>query len=230
MVPSHVIMLFSAFFDSLSRSLAPTHHDHVWYQLFLLPSSFFSLALLSLSLSALSPLQASTFDHIIHITATLSYLSFYLSAVFFLIAVIVPPRTLATPPRRPYSPVGGRRPSFAVATPRPGSLPPSLRRLPESFFVRNLTGPPRSLSLIRKESMIPSSSDTVFIDTLHLSACIGPDCWGKTRAQPLSLSLYLNLEERYLVESGETDEVEKSVHYGQSSPQDCIPTTTRFRG
>ena len=62
--------------------------------------------------------------------------------------------------------------------------------------------------------MIPSSSDTVFIDTLHISATIGPDCWGKTRPQPLSISVYLNLEPVYLVASGETDDVEKSVHYG----------------
>jgi FolB domain-containing protein len=62
--------------------------------------------------------------------------------------------------------------------------------------------------------MVPSSSDTVFVDTLHLSATIGPDCWGKTRPQALSISVYLNLEPKYLVASGEADEVEKSVHYG----------------
>ncbi|KAJ3503172.1 hypothetical protein NMY22_g18338 [Coprinellus aureogranulatus] len=71
-----------------------------------------------------------------------------------------------------------------------------------------------TVHLAQGGNMIPSSSDTVLVDTLHLSACIGADCWGKTRAQPLFLSLYLDLEPRYLVASGEADEVEKSVHYG----------------
>lgn len=62
---------------------------------------------------------------------------------------------------------------------------------------------------------IPQSSDQVLIDTLHLSSLtLGPDCWGKTRPQPASLDVSLHLAPKFLVKSGETDDVADSVHYG----------------
>jgi FolB domain-containing protein len=56
--------------------------------------------------------------------------------------------------------------------------------------------------------------DIVFVDSLQLSANIGPDCWGRTRAQPLIVSIYLHLSNDYLTRTGETDDVKDSVHYG----------------
>ncbi|KAG6861504.1 hypothetical protein C0995_015931 [Termitomyces sp. Mi166 len=57
-------------------------------------------------------------------------------------------------------------------------------------------------------------TDVVFIDTLHLSADIGPDCWGKTRPQPVQVSVYLHLRPSFLNASGTSDNVLDSVHYG----------------
>ncbi|RXW16797.1 hypothetical protein EST38_g9056 [Candolleomyces aberdarensis] len=62
---------------------------------------------------------------------------------------------------------------------------------------------------------IPSTTtDIVFIDTLHVSTTIGPDCWGKTKAQPIHISVYLHLTSGFLRKSGESDDVVDSVHYG----------------
>ncbi|KAF6749870.1 Dihydroneopterin aldolase-domain-containing protein, partial [Ephemerocybe angulata] len=65
-------------------------------------------------------------------------------------------------------------------------------------------------------SHIPPSTptDIVFIDTLHLNANVGPDCWGKARAQPVNVSVYLHLTPGFLKTAGESDGVEDSVHYG----------------
>ncbi|KAH9476757.1 Folic acid synthesis protein fol1 [Psilocybe cubensis] len=61
---------------------------------------------------------------------------------------------------------------------------------------------------------LPSSTDVVFVDTLRVSANIGRDWWGKARAQPIEITVYLHLEESYLQTSGKTDNVLDSVHYG----------------
>lgn len=64
-------------------------------------------------------------------------------------------------------------------------------------------------------SHIPhSSTDIVFIDTLHLSANVGPDCWGRSRAQPVSVTVNLQLKPGFLKTSGTSDAVGDSVHYG----------------
>ncbi|KAG6813176.1 hypothetical protein H0H92_013296 [Tricholoma furcatifolium] len=60
-------------------------------------------------------------------------------------------------------------------------------------------------------------SDVVFVDTLHLSVDVGPDCWGKTRPQPVELSVYLHLQPSFLDKSGTSDDVLDSVHYGHLS-------------
>ncbi|EIW74942.1 tetrahydrobiopterin biosynthesis enzymes-like protein [Coniophora puteana RWD-64-598 SS2] len=58
------------------------------------------------------------------------------------------------------------------------------------------------------------ATDVVFIESLSLSATIGPDCWGRTRAQPILLSVHLHLRPSFLDKSGASDKVEDSVHYG----------------
>ncbi|TFK72210.1 FolB-domain-containing protein, partial [Pluteus cervinus] len=56
--------------------------------------------------------------------------------------------------------------------------------------------------------------DSILIDTLHLSANIGLDCWRRSRAQPIGLSVYLLLPNGSLNIAGLSDDVEDSVHYG----------------
>jgi len=63
-------------------------------------------------------------------------------------------------------------------------------------------------------AQFPSTTDIVFVDTLHSSANIGPDCWGRVRAQPINVSIYLHLEQSYLDISGQTDDVLDTVNYG----------------
>ncbi|KAG6836913.1 hypothetical protein H0H93_001279 [Arthromyces matolae] len=61
------------------------------------------------------------------------------------------------------------------------------------------------------------STDVVFLDTLQLSANIGPDCWGKARPQPVLVSIYLHLQPSFLNTAGLSDDVRDSVHYGHLS-------------
>ncbi|PPQ68242.1 hypothetical protein CVT25_005311 [Psilocybe cyanescens] len=61
---------------------------------------------------------------------------------------------------------------------------------------------------------LPTTTDVVFVDTLRVSANIGRDWWGKARAQPVEITVYLHLKESYLKTSGESDNVLDSVHYG----------------
>jgi len=57
------------------------------------------------------------------------------------------------------------------------------------------------------------ASDVVFVDSLHLSANIGPDCWHRDRSQPIDISVYLHLKESYLDRAGASDNVLDSVDY-----------------
>ena len=61
--------------------------------------------------------------------------------------------------------------------------------------------------------MLPPACDVVFIDSLHISANIGPDCWDRDRLQPVDISVYLHLKERYLDLAGASDNVSHSVDY-----------------
>ncbi|KAG6843808.1 hypothetical protein H0H87_000233 [Tephrocybe sp. NHM501043] len=65
--------------------------------------------------------------------------------------------------------------------------------------------------------MSSTQTDVVFIDTLHLAADVGVDCWGKARLQPIELSVYLHLQPSFLNTSGSSDNVLDSVHYGHLS-------------
>jgi dihydroneopterin aldolase len=58
-----------------------------------------------------------------------------------------------------------------------------------------------------------SASDVVFVDSLHVSANIGPDCWDRDRSQPIDISVYLHLKESYLDRAGASDNVLDSVNY-----------------
>lgn len=66
-------------------------------------------------------------------------------------------------------------------------------------------------------SVSPSATDVVFIDSLQLSANIGPDCWGRTRSQFVLISVYLHLHSTFLTKAGQSDDVADSVHYGHLS-------------
>jgi len=65
-------------------------------------------------------------------------------------------------------------------------------------------------------SSIPQT-DIVFVNSLELSANVGPDRWGKSRPQPVLISICLHLHSSYLVSVGQTDDVRNSVHYGHLS-------------
>lgn len=58
-----------------------------------------------------------------------------------------------------------------------------------------------------------AASDVVFVDSLHVSANIGPDCWDRDRPQPIDISVYLHLKESYLDRAGASDNVLDSVNY-----------------
>ena len=58
-----------------------------------------------------------------------------------------------------------------------------------------------------------ASSDVVFVDSLHVSANIGPDCWDRDRSQPVDISVYLHLKESYLDRAGTSDNVLDSIDY-----------------
>ena len=58
-----------------------------------------------------------------------------------------------------------------------------------------------------------TASDVVFVDSLHVSANIGPDCWDRDRSQPIDISIYLHLKESYLDRAGASDNVLDSIDY-----------------
>ena len=63
------------------------------------------------------------------------------------------------------------------------------------------------------ENLNNATSDVVFVDSLHVSANIGPDCWDRDRSQPIDISVYLHLKESYLDRAGASDNVSDSVNY-----------------
>jgi dihydroneopterin aldolase / 2-amino-4-hydroxy-6-hydroxymethyldihydropteridine diphosphokinase / dihydropteroate synthase len=54
-------------------------------------------------------------------------------------------------------------------------------------------------------------SDTIIIHGLAVQATVGEDRWGKVRAQPIQLSIFLQAS---LVQAGESDDVSDSIDYG----------------
>lgn len=61
---------------------------------------------------------------------------------------------------------------------------------------------------------IPKTTDIVFIDTLRVECNLGEDCWGRARAQPIEVTVYLHLKQSYLQKAGMSDDVLDSVNYG----------------
>ncbi|EPQ55580.1 tetrahydrobiopterin biosynthesis enzymes-like protein [Gloeophyllum trabeum ATCC 11539] len=60
-------------------------------------------------------------------------------------------------------------------------------------------------------------TDKVFVESLSLSANIGPDWWGRPREQPVLISVYLTLQPSSLDRTAETDDVSDTVNYGTLS-------------
>jgi dihydroneopterin aldolase / 2-amino-4-hydroxy-6-hydroxymethyldihydropteridine diphosphokinase / dihydropteroate synthase len=60
-------------------------------------------------------------------------------------------------------------------------------------------------------SWTPRASDVVIIRDLRTSATVGPDRWGKTCLQPITLSVYVEVP---LAEAGKSDDVADTIHYG----------------
>jgi len=65
-------------------------------------------------------------------------------------------------------------------------------------------------------SMSSTTSDTILILDLSAKATVGPDRWGKARAQPVKISVFL---ETSLIEAGKSDDVEHSIDYGGLSKE-----------
>jgi FolB domain-containing protein len=70
-------------------------------------------------------------------------------------------------------------------------------------------------SPLRMSMVIPSNdrsfADTIIIRDLAAQAAIGEDRWGKVRAQPLRLSIFLQAS---LIQAGKSDDVFDSIDYG----------------
>lgn len=60
-----------------------------------------------------------------------------------------------------------------------------------------------------------TNTDTIFIDSLSLAANLGPssDCWGRTRTQPVLVSVLVHLARSYLNAAAEHDDVRESIDY-----------------
>jgi dihydroneopterin aldolase/2-amino-4-hydroxy-6-hydroxymethyldihydropteridine diphosphokinase/dihydropteroate synthase/2-amino-4-hydroxy-6-hydroxymethyldihydropteridine diphosphokinase/dihydropteroate synthase len=59
--------------------------------------------------------------------------------------------------------------------------------------------------------MMSSRPDVVIIHNLRAQAIVGPDRWAKVRAQPITLSVSVEIP---IVTAGESDNVVDSIHYG----------------
>lgn len=59
------------------------------------------------------------------------------------------------------------------------------------------------------------ATDIIFIDRLGLSANVGLDSWGRSRSQPIFISVYLHLApDGFLSRAGQSDNVNDTVDYG----------------
>ena len=57
-------------------------------------------------------------------------------------------------------------------------------------------------------------TDTVFVDSVQLTAAVSTDCWGRPKPQQVLASVYLHLNPFFLDACGTSDDVTDSVHYG----------------
>ncbi|KAJ7288452.1 tetrahydrobiopterin biosynthesis enzymes-like protein [Mycena rebaudengoi] len=60
--------------------------------------------------------------------------------------------------------------------------------------------------------------DIIIVRDLRVNSTVGPDRWGKVRAQPILLSIHV---EASLVDAGMSDNVVDSIHYGNLA-KDCV--------
>ena len=59
------------------------------------------------------------------------------------------------------------------------------------------------------------ATDIISIDRLGLSAIVGLDCWGRRRAQPIVISVYLHLTpDGFLSRAGKSDSITDTIDYG----------------
>ena len=59
------------------------------------------------------------------------------------------------------------------------------------------------------------ATDIISIDRLGLSAIVGLDCWGRRRAQPIVISVYLHLiPDGFLSRAGKSDSIIDTIDYG----------------
>jgi dihydroneopterin aldolase len=72
---------------------------------------------------------------------------------------------------------------------------------------------------LNSQSMDNAANDVVFVDSLHVSANIGPDCWDRNQIQPIDISVYLLLKESYLDRVGASDDLLDSIDYSTLSKQ-----------
>jgi dihydroneopterin aldolase len=56
--------------------------------------------------------------------------------------------------------------------------------------------------------------DLITIRDMRLHASVGPDRWGKPRAQPVSLSLWLGGAAQFLARAGRSDDLAHTLNYG----------------
>lgn len=61
-----------------------------------------------------------------------------------------------------------------------------------------------------------TQTDRIFIDNLSFNATVGPDCWGRVRAQPLSITVEV---EANLQSAAHNDDLTDSINYGGLSKQ-----------
>ncbi|OJA20270.1 hypothetical protein AZE42_04307 [Rhizopogon vesiculosus] len=60
----------------------------------------------------------------------------------------------------------------------------------------------------------PIATDVVLVSAIQLSVNVGPECWGRSRNQPVAINVYLHLKPNFLDTSGQSDNVTDSIHYG----------------
>ena len=59
------------------------------------------------------------------------------------------------------------------------------------------------------------ATDTISIDRLGLLTIVGLDCWGRRRARPILISVYLHLTpDGFLSRAGKSDSVTDTIDYG----------------
>ncbi|KAG1847203.1 hypothetical protein DFJ58DRAFT_730297 [Suillus subalutaceus] len=73
----------------------------------------------------------------------------------------------------------------------------------------------------------------VLVDTItnqrpriFLTANIGPDCWGRPRKQPVSITVHFHLKPSFFEISSQSDNVVYSIHYGHLTKTISAPSAS----